>query len=197
MRSKGFFCFSLALVFALTAFAISGSGNIVKEKILEAKTIAMSLEQASLKRFEIEQNADKAIKTAMEKSIREGKESPEAVKQSVNAALWQLFESEKKQSREKIEFYSTVASKTQYARIGFSEKNKPLEKKDLEENSKTIVLGIKAEMLGIPVSAFAVEYSLTGGLLKNKTVFALVEKPKSSQLFMIPVDYSNKTLVIK
>lgn len=190
MRANGFFCFSLALVFALTAFAISDSGNTAKEKILEAKTIAMSLEQAGLKRFEIEQNADKAIALAMEKSIREGKESQEDVKRSADSALWQLFEKEKNQSKEKIEFYSANASNKQYSRLGLSGKKKPLEKKDLEKNSKAIVLGIEGR-------AFVAEYNMTGGLLKNKAVFAILEKQKSRQLFLLPIDYSNKATVIK
>lgn len=186
MRSFGFFCFSLALVFAMTVFALSDAANAIKEKISEAKTIALSLEQASLKRFELEQNSDKAIAFAIERGIREGKDSAGQLKQAADAALFELFEKEKAQSREKLEFFS--AGKT--AQAFYSKKGKTLEKKDIEQSSKVLNLGIEGHV-------FIVEYAITGGLLKDKMLFASIAVPGSRQLFAVPVDYSNKTMVAK
>lgn len=190
MKTNGFFCFSLALIFALSTFAVSDSGDASRQKLLEAKTLAIALEQASLKRFELEQNSDKAIATAAEQSISSGKENPEQIKEAADAALLELFEKEKKQSREKIEFFSATASSGQYAQLAFSKNNKKLEQKDLAGDTKALVLNAGN-------GVFVAEYSLTGSLLKNKAVFATIGNAKASQTFLLPIGYSNKTVVVK
>lgn len=183
MKKTGFFCFSLALCFALASLALCDANNIIGSEILEAKTIAISLEQASLKRFELEQNSDKTILFAIEKSIKSGKTDNEQFKQSVNNALLELAK------KENIKFFSATATKKQYGQLQ-QKKNLPLEQEQLANNS--IVFSINQQN-----SILIVEYSITGGLLKNNVFFASIENNSGSQLFLLPIDYSNKTIVIK
>ncbi|GEM_PF-2785271 len=184
MRSLGFFCFSLSLALALSAFLLADAASAIKEKTTEAKTAAFAVEQAGLKRFEIEQNADKAIQFAIEKSIREGKDSTAELKQSADSALLEVFEKETGAS-----FFSANATPEQYAQLAFL-KGEALEKKEIEENSKVLTLSMQG-------TAFLVEYSITGGLQKNKVVFAVIENAAAKQVFILPIGYSNKILVAK
>ncbi len=77
MNKAGIFCTAMAIVFAIAAVSFHHETNANRNKIIEARLIALEAEKCSLKRHAVEQAFDKAVVRGLEKCLLVPESRPE------------------------------------------------------------------------------------------------------------------------
>jgi len=192
MNSKGIFCIAIVLVFICSILLFESAQSETSLKISKTITLAIENEKNNVERAFLEENTDKIIARALQAEIQFGNLDPEKVKVDVCSQIFNFFRQKQKfdEPFRKIEFFSTTFSSRQYNGIIFSNSKQPLQFQDLVENSKVLIVPLGK-------NSFAAEFYFTGGLYRNKLVGAEISSKNSMQVFLLPIDYTARVLVLK
>ena len=183
MRESGIFSFVLVLLFIAVEFAMLGAQNEIAGESAKTQALLMQMERASYLRNEIELNSDFLIGKVMENELRGGNYDPEAINEKICSALFGYFMDVESAYavHPSIKFYSAFASSSEYQELP-SKMKVPLQEFDICTNSKVIVV----KGLG----NYSAEFAYTGGIFKDRAVFAEIVYGNYSQVFVIPFDYT-------
>ncbi|RLG18087.1 hypothetical protein DRN67_04540 [Candidatus Micrarchaeota archaeon] len=176
MNNKGILCFTILLAFASMQLDFLNESSNAREQLQRVKATAIEAEQLNAIRTAIEINTDMIIEQAMQAKLLQDKEAEE-IKRAVNQNLLRFARAVEETFQENPQ---TV----------FHSSKGPLTLQFLNENSKVNV--IKADN-----KVITAEYTFTGGLLKNKVVFAEIRGDHVSQIFQIPAGYTVKAVISK
>ncbi len=183
MRSRGIMSFVLVLLFIATEFAMLEAGDKIAEGIAGTKVLLMQMERAAYVRNEIEQNSDFLIGRVMENELKRKNYDPEAIKGKICSALSGYFGNVELAYAENpsVKFYSAFATSSEYQEL-LSEMKTPLQEFELCADSKVLVVKIGGN--------YTAEFSYTGGIFKDRVVFAEIAYGNHSQAFVVPFDYA-------
>ena len=183
MQERGIMSFVLVIIFIALEFAMLGAQNEIAKEVGKAQVLLMQMEKASYVRNEIEQNSDFLIENVMENELRGRNYDPEAIKGKVCSALFGYFGNVQAAyaGNSSVKFYSAFASSSEYQELP-SKMKVPLQEFDICTNSKVIVV----KGLG----NYSAEFAYTGGIFKDRAVFAEIVYGNYSQVFVIPFDYT-------
>ncbi len=173
MNEKGIFCFVLLLAFFAIQTRFLAETTEASAKIEMAEELGFEAEKTWLARAVIEEDTDIAIKEALHQGLLLNLRQEET-KIFVNNKLVLLFSEMEKANWEGIE-------------IEFKPESKNLQ--FLNENSAIAVEAIDKKTI-------MATYYFTGGLLKNKKVYAEIKGKKAMLGFEIPAGYSIKESVV-
>ena len=192
MNARGVFTFVIVLGFISVYLMFLHSANAGAENLSSAGRHALEMEKVNLVRSVLESNVDFLIEKTLESEFLSADKDPEKLKLKVNEKLIGFFnkiENSQPYSGIEINFYSGTFTKNQYSRILYSKNKVKLNAKFLNENSNVLVVNIKD-------SVYIAEYSFTGGILKNKVAYAVIASENFKQLFLIPIDYVKRVVVV-
>ncbi|MBI2529928.1 MAG: hypothetical protein HYW05_02195 [Candidatus Diapherotrites archaeon] len=183
MRSRGILSFVLVLLFIAMEFAMLGAQNEIAMEIGKTQALLMQMEKASYVRNEIEQNSDFLIERVMENELKGGNYDPETIRGKICSALFGYFTDVESAyaAHPSIKFYSAFASSSEYQELPLKVKA-PLQESDICANSKVIVVK--------DLEGYSAEFSYTGGIFKDRAVFAEIAYGNYLQVFAIPFDYA-------
>ena len=167
MNGKGIFCFVLLLAFFAIEARFLAEAAEASSRIGAAEELGFEAENAWLARAVMEEDVDIAIKEALRQGLLLNL-GHEETKIFVNSRLALLFAEMEKANWEGIA-------------IEFGPESKNLE--FLNENS-----AVSVEAVGD--KTIKATYYFTGGLLKNKKVYAEVKGKKAAIGFELPAGYS-------
>lgn len=165
---KGFFTLTLVLLVASVMFFFLFSTINARAKIEKAVINALELEEADFVRFQLEENSAYIIRKTLEHGLSSDADSI-ILNQQIASKLESFFKNFATESQAEIDLYITD---------GFTKQN--LE--NLAELSRTIIIKEK--------NASYAEYVFTGGLLRNRRVFAEIKVGRSVSLFEIKPGYT-------
>ncbi len=172
MNKNGIFCFVLLLAFFAIEARFLAEATNASNKIELAEELGFEAEKAWLAREVTEDNVDLAIKEALHQVLLLNF-GQEETKNFVNAKLVVLFS-----EIEKANWDGIV--------IEFETESKNLE--FLNENSTVAIEAIDKKTV-------KATYYFTGGILKNKKVYAKIKGKKALLEFELPAGYSINTSV--
>lgn len=183
MRARGIFSFVLVALFIAMEFAMLGAQDEIAKEIGKTQILLMQMEKASYVRNEIEQNSDFLIGKVMENELNGRNYDPEAIKGEVCSALFDYFGDAESAYAESpsVKFYSAFATSSEYQEL-LLKIGEPLQEFDLCANSKALVVKIGGN--------YTAEFSYTGGIFKDRIVFAEIAYKNYSLAFVIPFDYA-------
>jgi len=191
LNSRGLFCFTLVLAFSAGYFSLANSSEETFAELQKGKSLAFEAEKSSLLKHSVEANLDFLIAKAIEEETKKGNLDAEKLNEKIAGKIFNYFnELEKQQGFEKIEFFEGNYSKNNYEKILKGKRNKKLGLVFLLENSRVLVLNLEEKV-------YLVEFSFTGGIFKNKVGYAVISTPNTRDYFLLPVNYSHKTMVVK
>ena len=173
MNEKGIFCFVLLLAFFAIQTRFLAETTEASNKIEMAEELGFEAEKIWLARAVMEEDIDIAIKEALNNSLLLNLGQDET-KIFVNSKLILLFAEMEKANWDGIDIEFKLESKN----LQF-----------LNENS-----AIATEAIGKKTSMAT--YYFTGGILKNKKVYAEIKGKKAILGFEIPTGYSIKESVV-
>jgi len=173
MNKKGIFCFVLLLAFFAIQTRFLAETTEASNKIEMAEELGFEAEKIWLVRAIMEEDVDFAIKEALQQTLLLNLR-PEESKKIVNSRLALLFVEMEKTNWEKIK----IEFKTDSKNLQF-----------LNENSAIAIESIDKKTI-------MATYYFTGGLLKNKKVYAEIKGKKAMLGFEIPAGYSIKESVV-
>ncbi len=173
MNEKGIFCFVLLLAFFAIQTRFLAETTEATGRIELAEELGFEAEKAWLARAVMEEDVDFVIKETLHQGLLLNL-GQEETKIFVNSKLVLLFAEMEKANWEGIE-------------IKFRQESKNLQ--FLNENSAIAVEAIDKKTI-------MATYYFTGGLLKNKKVYAEIKGKKAMLGFEIPAGYSiNKSVI--
>ncbi len=183
MNAKGLLTTLLAAMLIFTHFLVTGSKTFSTNSINDSLLFSLSSENASLKRFALEENADHLIEKTVQKEILKTK-NPEKIKKEISEQLIKFF---KKKENENIDF--SVINYTQ------------MEKTDEKISSKTIEekMKVDSKLLNIfvpHVDIYIVEVSFPGDILKELSVGGKIDSGNVSSIFVFPPGYNKKVIAV-
>ena len=183
MRARGVFSFVLVVLFIAVEFAMLGAQNEIAKEIGKTEALLMQMERASYVRNEIELNSDFLIERVMENELRGRNYDPEAIKGKICSALFGYFMDVESAyaTHPSIKFYSAFATSSEYQELP-SKVKAQLQESDICANSKVIVVK--------DLGSYSAEFSYTGGIFKDRVVFAEIAYGNYLQVFVIPFDYA-------
>ena len=173
MNEKGIFCFVLLLAFFTIQARFLVETAEASNKIAIAEELGFEAEKAWLARAVMEEDTDIAIKETLHQGLLLNL-GQEETKIFVNSKLVLLFAEMEKANWEGIV-------------IEFDSESKNLQ--FLNENSAIAIEAIDKKTI-------MATYYFTGGLLKNKKVYAEIKGKKAMLGFEIPAGYSIKESVV-
>ena len=183
MQERGIMSFVLVIIFIALEFAMLGAQNEIAKEVGKAQVLLMQMEKASYVRNEIEQNSDFLIENVMENELRGRNYDPEAIKGKVCSALFGYFGNVQAAyaGNSSVKFYSAFATSSEYQELPPKIKV-PLQEFELCANSKVLVVK--------DFASYSAEFSYTGGIFKDRAVFAEIAYGNYSLVFVIPFDYA-------
>ncbi len=173
MNEKGILCFVLLLAFFAIQTRFLAETSEASRKIDMAEELGFEAEKAWLARAVMEENVDLAIKETLNQGLLLNL-GPKETKIFVNSKLVLLFVEMEKTNLEGIV-------------IEFKPESKNLQ--FLNENSAIAIEAIDKKTI-------ITTYYFTGGLLKNKKVYAEIKGTNTMLEFEIPAGYSIKESVV-
>ena len=182
----------LVLAFAAAYLGLSAGSVDSLQEIREAELYTLQAERANTVRTALENNFDFIVKRTIEGEVALGNTNAETLKEKLCGRLFEFFRGveESYGGELKVEFFEGSFPSGQYKKILLSKNRKKLRKEFLLENSRVLVVDAGRHV-------YFVEFSLTGGMLKSTIAYALMSGRESEQVFLIPVDYSQKVLVVR
>lgn len=184
MHSKAMFSFvfiGLLVLMQLELHEINANKN---KKIQESVNESIEAQKLNLLQTMIETNSDHIIEQKLQESLLLQQSNNEIIKIETNAELFAFFFllEEKFKENPKIEFFYSELNSNNYEKL-LEEQGEKLSLQKLNELSKVNVLNAYGKTI-------AAEYHFTGGMQKNKTIFAVISSKTAKQLFVIPRDYT-------
>ncbi|HLD58228.1 MAG TPA: hypothetical protein VI977_01125 [archaeon] len=176
MNSKGLFCFFLVISIAGMQAAMHAQALQENEKFEKTRSLSIEIESLDFARTIIEENADFIAEQAMAEEIRNNNQDTESIKQKANEKISAFFEKEK-------EFLAREKS----LQLGFLQNNPSRE--FLNENSSLLLISYEG--------FFFLEYSFTGGILKNNFLKAEIESENAKKSLELPISYVQHAVVLK
>lgn len=189
VNSKGMVSFLIVVVFLFNLLSIESYNSESREELMKGEEIALELEKSSFYRNQLETAIDSLIERTVKEEIEKGNAEEEKLKVKINKELMNFFQETEKRFQETPRIRFFLKDNLSNYKIELKE-GKKVEEKDLNEIVKVIVFSLDEKL-------YLVEVSFTGGLMKKRGVFALIELPSVTQFFFIPIDYSKKTLALK
>ena len=190
MNPRGIFSFILVLLFINLIVVSAGINSSTGREIGETINILIELENASLKRAELEQNLDFLIKKVVEREVFFGNSEPELIEQRLNQEI-DFFVSRTESiysATPKLEF--NLVQDFQRLKIPQKNARRKLGKGELHNYFNVMVLNLEENI-------FVVEFDYSGGLMKDHRFFAVISSPKTGQLFEIPAGYTQIIMVVR
>ncbi|MBU1120438.1 MAG: hypothetical protein ABIE23_00875 [archaeon] len=189
MNSKGMVSFLLVVIFLFNLLSLDSYHAESRKELMKGEEIALEIEKSSFYRNQLETAIDSLIERTVKEEVIKGDTEEEKLKGKINKELMNFFQKIEERFQEKPRISFFLKNNLSSYKIELKE-GKKVEEKDLNEIVKLIVFTLDEKI-------YLVEVSFTGGLMKKKGVFALIELPSVTQLFFIPVDYSKKTVALK
>lgn len=190
MHSRGLFSFVLVLVFLLAALELGGIGAESGRQTGTAMRYALEMEQAGLVRNEIERNFDEVIGGALARGVAAGNLDAELLKIEISDAVVVFAMEEELIHNRNPSVMFGIVRKTGKGYTGMLETGGTgLSAEELRSLFSVLVLNISE-------GVFVAEFVFTGGLLRDRALGAEIEFDGYAQLFVVPVGYTRRVVVV-
>lgn len=161
------------------------SFNSYSGKVSNSVLYSMEVEKANYVRTEVEQNSDFLIEKTIERS---NSSEGFSVKKEVENALYGYFSSVQSfYDSPRVEFFFANSNPKNRNLLAFTNGKKF--SKNFEDRFKTIVFSEKDFKV--------VEVKYSGGIFKDKQLYALISSSYQKTIFLFPVGYSVKKVVVE
>lgn len=186
MRKKGFVSLLLLAAFIPAYFYSASLCEEVLWRSESANEKIIGAEKALIVRTELEENTDFIIERTLAEHAGIGS-TPEKAKEEIARRLISYYEDEALERGQSVSFWNSGFSGSDYSQLLFQREKSPLAEHDLKSESAVTIT-----RAGNAVEA---EFVFTGGLLRDRQAFAIIEAGNARMVFVIPRNYTARMVL--